>query len=151
MGATLSGELRTLPLPVMHVALGYRWSHNESATTPYWRQLDNDRQSFRSCLRGRKNGDNSSESLVSNCNLLFLSSRRRPLRGSALPRGLGLVGSPESGVPILWSCFRELERPLGFAVRRSGKSLKAIDFRVWFWSLGMDTQVFDFLAETPSS
>ncbi len=34
-GATLSGKLQTPPLPVTRVSLGYRWSHNESATIPY--------------------------------------------------------------------------------------------------------------------
>lgn len=54
----MSGKLRTLPLPATHVSLGYRWSHNESAATPYKQWLDNDRQSFRSCLLwGRENRD----------------------------------------------------------------------------------------------
>lgn len=50
-GTTLSEELHTPPLPVTRVFLGYRWSYNESATTLQARRLDNDRQSFRSCLR----------------------------------------------------------------------------------------------------
>ena len=50
MGATLSDGLHTPPLPVVHAVVGYRWSYNESATAPCGRQLDNDRQSFRSCL-----------------------------------------------------------------------------------------------------
>lgn len=33
-----------------HVYVGYRWSHNESAATPFWRWLDNDKQSCRSVL-----------------------------------------------------------------------------------------------------
>lgn len=53
-GATLSGKLQTPPLPVTHVFLGYRWSHNESAAIPCRQWLDNDRQSFRSCLQLRK-------------------------------------------------------------------------------------------------
>jgi hypothetical protein len=56
-GATLLEELHTPPLPVTHVFLGYRWSHNESAATPNRQWLDNDRQSFRSCLRFDVNRD----------------------------------------------------------------------------------------------
>lgn len=49
MGATLSEELHTPPLPVTHVFLGYRWSYSGSATiSKDW--LDNGKQSFRSVL-----------------------------------------------------------------------------------------------------
>ena len=56
VGDTLSEELHTPPLPVTHVFLGYRWSYNGSAAIPDRQWLDNDKQSFRSCLQLNRQG-----------------------------------------------------------------------------------------------